>query len=151
MNRYDEILELRLAGLSFAEISRRVGVSRQRVQQILAPPKPIRDQVIARAEGRCQECGIEVGASGHVHHGSPEHRDGDWYNQIERLILLCVSCHKRVHDGGEVFERGEATIEVTPTGVVITGGGPETDFAILAELIAKDLRRIGYSVRATRG
>ena len=42
-SRRDEIVELRKGGLSYAEIGRRIGISRERVRQILKgkpPPRP---------------------------------------------------------------------------------------------------------------
>ena len=138
MNRYDEILELRLAGLSFAEIARKVGVSRQRVQQILAPPKPVRDEVIARAEGRCESCGVEVGKSGHVHHGAAEHRDGDWYNQIERLQLLCVGCHRNAHS---LFKTENPAFKDASVHVQISDFHSPPGSGITIELVAEFLRR----------
>ena len=103
MNR-SEIIDLRLAGLTYSEIAQRAGISRQRVHQLVAPPKHIRNQVIELAEGKCLSCGVVVGRRGHVHHGAPDHQDGDWYNEITRLQLLCSSCHGRVHRAGEVTD-----------------------------------------------
>lgn len=145
MNRYDEIIELRLAGLTFAEIARRMGVSRQRVQQIVAPPKPIRDQVVARADGKCESCGVDVGKSGHVHHGAPGHKDGDWYNQIDRLQLFCVGCHKRVHEAGELSGIGKVSVRVEGVDVVVTAEDATQNEAI-ARALVRAFKRQGHSV-----
>lgn len=93
----EALLARRLSGASFSQIGAEFGVSRQRVSQILSPPAPIRRQVVERAGGKCEDCGIAVGRSGHVHHGLPEALDGDWYNAPERLQLLCPSCHRAKH------------------------------------------------------
>lgn len=145
MDRDDEILGLRLSGLSYAEIARAVGLSRQRVQQILAPPKAIRDQVVIRANGKCERCGIVVGRSGQVHHGSPKHQDGDWYNDVERLQLLCVSCHIQVHSAlkrlggdGQPYPKG-ASVQVR----VLDAQG--VDIKLVAEYLRRALSDVGIS------
>jgi len=95
--RVAAMLALRLQGASYRDIGKRFGVSRQRAQQLLSPPPAIRLIVIERAGGLCEGCGVMVGQSGHIHHGHPEHQDGDWFNSPERLQLLCPSCHSRAH------------------------------------------------------
>lgn len=87
-------MELRLAGLTYAQIGLKIGLSRQRVQQIISPPPYIRRIVVNRAEGRCETCGIKVNGSGHVHHKSCA---GEDYNDVDNLQLLCVSCHMKAH------------------------------------------------------
>lgn len=82
-------------GLSYAAIAKKVGLSRQRVQQIIRPPKPIYDLVKARAKGKCENCGIVV-ASGHVHHA---HNGDKNFNDIANLQYLCPSCHRVQHSG----------------------------------------------------
>lgn len=87
---------MRLEGLTYQQIANTVGVSRQRIQQLLSPPKEIRDYVIRKFNGKCVDCGIQVGKSGHVHHNNGDEEN---YNDIENLELLCISCHKRRHKG----------------------------------------------------
>lgn len=145
MNRYDEIIELRLSGLSFAEIARRVGVSRQRVQQILAPPKHVRALVVERAQGKCQSCGVEVGKSGQVHHGAPEHRDGDWYNQPERLQLLCQPCHRSIHRAREMAGWSKVRIEEVEGGFAVIPEDP-ADADRIARAIAAAMAKAGVPV-----
>lgn len=96
-DRNARMLEMRLQGASYREIGEKFGVSRQRALQILSPPPEIRRMVVDRAGGQCEQCGIIVGRSGHVHHGHPTHRDGDWFNSPERLQLLCPYCHHLAH------------------------------------------------------
>ncbi len=90
-------LNLRLNdGLSYAAIGEQLGLSRQRIQQLLRPPKAIYDLIWNRAGHQCQDCGIGLPAksgSGCIHHiGSEED-----YNDIDNLILLCRSCHRNRH------------------------------------------------------
>ena len=91
-----EMLKMRLDGETYQSIATSAGISRQRVQQLLSPPKAIRDVVVRKAEGKCQACGIKVGRSGHVHHNGDA---VDSYNELENLQLLCVSCHRGAHYG----------------------------------------------------
>ena len=89
-----EMLEMRLGGQTYGAIASKAGVSRQRVQQILSPPTAIRNLIVKQAKGKCQDCGIQVGRSGHVHHIGGGHEN---YNDIDNLQLLCPSCHRHAH------------------------------------------------------
>lgn len=88
------MLKLRLEGRTYQHIASKAGVSRQRIQQILSPPAPIRNYVVEKYEGYCFKCGIYVGYGGHVHHDGG---NGEDYDDAENLLLLCISCHRRVH------------------------------------------------------
>ena len=88
------ILEDRFAGLTYGQIAGKLGISRQRVQQLISPPSYIRQLIVDRARGKCQICGLQVNGSGHVHHKSCI---GEDYNDTENLQLLCVSCHRKQH------------------------------------------------------
>lgn len=90
-----EMLDLRLQGMTYAQIGERAGVSRQYIQHLLSPPSSIRKFVIEKYEGKCNDCGLIVGISGHVHHAGDE---VDTYNDIPNLQLLCVACHRAVHN-----------------------------------------------------
>ena len=91
------MLKLRIDGYTYEEIALKAGVTRQRIQQLLAPPKEIRDYVIKKYDGRCVDCGLIVGKSGQVHH---ENFDTEAYNDINNLVLLCKSCHRGRHHFG---------------------------------------------------
>ena len=67
------MMRLRLDGYTYKRIADDTGVSRQRIQQLLSPPKEVRNYVIRKYNGQCADCGIIVGRSGHVHHN-----DSDW-------------------------------------------------------------------------
>ena len=92
--RQNEILDLRFAGLTYEQIAVRLHISRQRVHQLIAPPLKIRNIIVKRANGCCQICGLCVNGSGHVHHVSC---DGEDYNDVDNLQLLCINCHRNVH------------------------------------------------------
>lgn len=89
---------MRLNGRTYEYIAGKAGVSRQRIQQLLSPPSSIRKYIIKKYNGCCDDCGIFVGKSGHVHH-KPANGEED-YNDIENLQLLCLSCHRIEHSGG---------------------------------------------------
>ena len=88
-------MDLKLQGWSYGRIAKDAGVSRQRVQQILSPPKAIRGLVAKRADYRCETCAAPLGHSGHVHHAAgdnPQH-----YEEIDQLQYLCQTCHWHAH------------------------------------------------------
>ncbi len=89
------MLNLRLDGFTYADIARKAGISRQRVQKILSPPREIRMFVVNKYSGQCANCGIHTGFSGHLHHNGD--CDEESYMDIENLQLLCISCHRGKH------------------------------------------------------
>ena len=95
----EEMLRLRLNGYTYQYIADEAKVSRQRVQQILSPPRAIREFVVHKYKGKCERCGIFVGKSGHVHHR--DSHNGDNFDDIDNLELLCTSCHRNAHLGGK--------------------------------------------------
>ena len=89
--------QYRLNGLTYAEIGKRLNLSRQRVQQLLQPSREVRDYVVAKYSGKCALCGLFVGKSGHIHHKKTAEEN---YNDVENLELLCISCHRCIHNSG---------------------------------------------------
>ena len=85
---------MRVDGHTYQSIARKAGVSRQYIQEVLSPPRAIRDYVVEKYHGRCNGCGIYVGSSGHIHHMGKEVVD---YNNIGNLELLCIACHRGEH------------------------------------------------------
>jgi len=53
-------------GLQLSEIARRLGLSRQRVYQIVRPAPWVDNRVRSKAESKCQDCNVALRA-GHVH------------------------------------------------------------------------------------
>ena len=92
------MIALKAEGYTYAEIGSVLGISRQRVQQIVAPSKAMRRRIIAKYWGRCAECNCRVGGSGDLHH---DVNDETVWNHEENLWLLCRSCHKHCHPGGD--------------------------------------------------
>ena len=90
-----QLIRLKLGGATYAELGQMLGISRQRVQQLLAPPTAVRRYVVEKYRGICSSCGLTVGESGHVHHNGPTDEE-DW-NDIDNLELLCRSCHRAAH------------------------------------------------------
>ena len=108
-----ELLELRLQGFSYQAIGERAGVSRQRIQQLLEPPKAVRTAVVTAADGLCKDCGADIGASGQVHHKDAVNMDGDDYNDFVNLVLLCISCHiitHRLNPGALLYPPGPLSV-----------------------------------------
>lgn len=95
------MLKMRLDGYTYQYIAGKTGVSRQRVQQLLSPPKVVRKYIVNKYGGQCIDCGIFVGRSGHIHHNN---MGNETYEDIDNLILLCISCHRMRHKG----ENGKA-------------------------------------------
>jgi len=99
-----KMFNLRLKGHAYAYIAKSFGVSRQRIQQLISPPRHIRDAVVARYKGECADCRIHVGNSGNVHHVNLKIIED--YNDAGNLVLLCVSCHlKRHYHHGTTFPK----------------------------------------------
>jgi hypothetical protein len=89
----DVALFLRLRGNSYSEIGHVLGVTRQRIQQMLAPAPDLYRLIVAR--GACEACSVPV-KSGHVHHRSTE-VPSSTYNAESNLALLCAACHRVAH------------------------------------------------------
>jgi hypothetical protein len=93
---YEPAIAMRLEGYTYAAIGDELGVSRQRIQQIIGPSKGMRGVIVKRAGARCENCQRKVGQSGHVHHKSLDAQAED-YNNIANLQLLCIRCHRAAH------------------------------------------------------
>jgi hypothetical protein len=102
---YAQALAMRLDGKSYREIGQALGVTRQRVQALIAPPTKTEDIVVARAGGRCEACQAPAGRSGHIHHRQAKGMTPDTYNAEPNLALLCPSCHPKAHRDPEVYAR----------------------------------------------
>jgi len=105
-------LMMKLEGKSYAQVGKELGISRQRVQQLLRPPTNVWKLVYNRANGKCESCGIIVGYSGHVHHKA---NNGENYQDTDQLELLCVSCHRKAHT--PFTQREIEIISALPDGV----------------------------------
>lgn len=96
IEKRQEALTLKLEGMTYQQIASKLGLSRQRIQQLIAPPEAIRNLVYDRAKGVCEVCGIRVGRTGHIHHAGGKY---ETYNDLVSLQLLCPSCHRAAHRG----------------------------------------------------
>ena len=94
---FEEVRDMVLDGNTYAEIARRCGVSRQRVQQIISPPRHIMAKVKERAQGRCEDCGILIHKGAHLHHVNGDKIDPVKFNGIENIKYLCLGCHRKEH------------------------------------------------------
>ncbi len=104
MNRKESMQGLRSKGLSYGQIGKLWGISRQRVHQILSGYennlKAIRENgwygtmrliVLERDNHKCTKCG---GSNNLLIH----HIDGDDNrNRENNLVTLCHSCHAFIH------------------------------------------------------
>ena len=93
--KVEKIHGLRLDGMSYAQIGKIINLSRQRVQQLISPSPEIKKCVLTRANGKCESCGVIVGKAGHIHHKT----NGKDFNDVANLLLLCISCHRTIHQG----------------------------------------------------
>lgn len=100
--RRQPMINMRLDGMTYQQIGERYHISRQRVEQIISPPFDTIKELNRRAKGRCEDCGIHVGISGHAHHKGSEY---DTYEDINQLAYLCISCHHRAHNGERAKHR----------------------------------------------
>ena len=100
MSKKQVALKLRLKGLTYQEVGRRLGISRQRVQQLIRPPREIYNLVHDRAKGRCEDCGIALPHmhNGHVHHENSVDIHEEDFNDVKNLVYLCWSCHRKRHN-----------------------------------------------------
>ena len=93
--RKKEAFALRAKGLTYSDIARSLGVSRQRVQQLVRPPEPLYSLILRRAKNKCEECSLPLSrGSGHIHHISGLDFD---FNNEANLLYLCPSCHMKAH------------------------------------------------------
>lgn len=91
-----EIQKHLLDGKTYQEIADLAGITRQRVQQIAAPPVPIARYIRKKFNYRCNECGILLGNDGgHIHHKNNKLIED--FNDIDNLMLVCPSCHRKIH------------------------------------------------------
>jgi len=121
-------LKLRLEGRGYEFIGRELCISRQRAQQLISPPPEVRNYVVTKAKGKCEICGVIVGRSGHIHHRGG---NGEDYNDIENLQLLCISCHRSEHRGENHTKWGPRTKYLEPSS---------------AQMPTKDTRAIGVRI-----
>jgi uncharacterized protein YlaI len=89
-----------LDGNTYQKIGDEFGISRQRVEQLLSPPKTILLAVKERAKGRCEDCGIILATGGHLHHINNDTIKADQFNDTANIEYLCQSCHHRIHFPG---------------------------------------------------
>ena len=89
---------LYLQGHTYNEIGLRLGISRQRVQQMVRPPKPLYKAIQERAYNKCEKCGIFLKKGvGHVHHIKRLGMELDTINGNGNLQYLCGGCHRTAH------------------------------------------------------
>ena len=85
-----------LKGMTFTDIGKEMGVSRQWVQEMLCPPPALRKATYELAGGKCQGCGVHLGRNSH-YHSVPTGPIDDF---TKPLVLLCVKCHSLEHKIG---------------------------------------------------
>jgi hypothetical protein len=89
--RYRQTISLWCWGYSYAAIASILGCTRQWCQQQIAPSVGMKRAVRARAQNRCEHCGIrEKSARHHIHHVNRTIPHSEFSN----LVPLCVSCHR---------------------------------------------------------
>lgn len=86
VTRQDLVNSLKAEGKTYKEISKILGVSRQRVQQLITPDRE-REKIIEENNQQCAICG-KKNVRLDVHHRNYLTNDA---------ILLCISCHRKEH------------------------------------------------------
>ncbi len=87
-------------GLSYSEIAKKFGISRQRIHQILSPPRELIKSIKSRSGSKCENCGISQPRGGHIHHISEKIENR---NNMSNLEYLCPSCHRIKHLSAEQY------------------------------------------------
>lgn len=120
-------------GKTYREIGEKLGVSHQRAQQLVRPPKAIYDAVKDRARGRCEDCGI-ADESGHVHHAD-EFAELH-LNDAANLEYLCASCHRTRHLSSGVLVPREVARRYQPVrgGITVSMRFPKRLHAVLVKI-----------------
>jgi len=67
-------------------------------------PKPVREEVLRRAENRCERCGRTKGRLT-MHHIMPRSEGGG--DNVENLAALCRKCHNLVEGVGPMLKTRE--------------------------------------------
>jgi len=87
-----------IEGMSYAAAGRALGVSRQRVQQLVRPDAATFDLVRERANSMCESCQLLLGTGeGHIHHKKKTCTQLETFNNPKNLMYLCRSCHRNAH------------------------------------------------------
>jgi 5-methylcytosine-specific restriction endonuclease McrA len=94
--RRAKALAMRLAGLSYRQIGKEFGFSRQRAQQLIRPSIAVRSEVRMAANRFCQKCGRPCD-EGDTHHANCTWWEPGKYNHISNLQYLCPACHRKAH------------------------------------------------------
>jgi len=111
----DEIMNLFDAGERGAHIAERMGISRQRVHQIIQ--KELGQEhanfkdgglILERANFRCEKCGEREFLQ--IHHKDKNRTNGS----TENAQVLCNKCHKKEHRGDKRMNKSMDTKERKP-------------------------------------
>ena len=109
MTTRERVIALKEQRIKNSEIATTLGISRQRVDQILNRPcisQTTRDRIHRKYKNKCQWCG--KGKLIHIHH--IDLNPGN--NSDDNLILLCANCHKKFHRLNKDQRSWEAAIRV---------------------------------------
>jgi 5-methylcytosine-specific restriction endonuclease McrA len=84
------------ARLGCGRLAVRRGLCREHAQRAAGGKwRAVRDQVRARARGRCEHCGDL--AKLQVHHVVPVGIGGEELPDLDALVALCPACHAKEH------------------------------------------------------
>jgi hypothetical protein len=118
----EQIEDMYRDGITYSQIAKKFGISRQRVAQIIFPDRRLYRALQQRAQLRCEECEVYV-EHGHAHHLKPN-PDGD-VTTLENLAYLCPSCHRKTHRSTEKVQ-SYSTEEVDDPYTLCRRGHPRT-------------------------
>lgn len=87
-----------MEGMTYAAAGRVMGISRQRVQQLIRPDAAIFNLIRERAKDACEGCRMRLRVGeGHIHHKKKTCTRIDRFNKPRNLLYLCRSCHRNAH------------------------------------------------------
>ena len=118
---------LKTAGKTYQEIGIALGISRQRVQQLVRPTAKEREQIITKCGNKCFICGKENERLD-IHHLD---------YKTNEAIVLCISCHRKEHG----MEDGRTSILTTAARIRVD------DLEILKRFAAEDMRTLVGELR----
>jgi hypothetical protein len=118
--RRQQVIAMKLGGMTYQEIGAELGFSRQYAEQLGSPPKSVLRLILQRSGGVCEDCGVTIKRLGHTHHFGTDiatYQDPVW------MRYLCVRCHRHSHTrpvAGKTPRDNTVTLVCDVCGVVFT-------------------------------
>jgi hypothetical protein len=91
-------IRLKLSGLSYSEIARRLDADESHALRLVGPSLERRYQLFDRAKDICERCGTPT-IYGQIHHVTTLGKTPATFNRLDNLEYICVKCHGNHHKG----------------------------------------------------